>query len=338
MNAYGYAIEEASELGGYTITLPHAVLAPLTRAAPANVYAIPFEGGVCLVNTGHPTHYRALCAALREIGQSPERVVRAVATSWSLDALGNALRFPRADVFIYSPDMITPRRYDQWIESQRRQREQILHWLIGQQPSSDEGATDWSEYLDQAFAPVSSDLPFVPMSDGHHVALGTHRFEVVATPGVDPGHMCLVDRDRGLMMSGDLPIDGLPDSLQSVQDLLASIERAIEIAPDRVYPAHHRPSDHGLSMLRRGGRFISNFLSNVPSILGDTPTLLQFSERDLGYQPRDLARFAATTQVLHTLLEEMARARVIDAHGEGLDERRYGSPAASRLMRIRDQQ
>lgn len=47
------------------------------------------------------------------------------------------------------------------------------------------------------------------VSDGEKIAVGSMRWEVVWTPGHSPGHICLLERGRGLILTGDhvLPHD-----------------------------------------------------------------------------------------------------------------------------------
>jgi len=42
------------------------------------------------------------------------------------------------------------------------------------------------------------------ITEGETVQLGDFFFEIVHTPGHSPGHISLFDRDRGLLLAGDL--------------------------------------------------------------------------------------------------------------------------------------
>jgi glyoxylase-like metal-dependent hydrolase (beta-lactamase superfamily II) len=75
------------------------------------------------------------------------------------------------------------------------------------------------------------------------ISLGNHTLEVIHTPGHSPGSICLWEKDRGLLFSGDTVYDGplyvqLPDSdfdtYQQSLRLLGGLESQIQ----KVYPSH----------------------------------------------------------------------------------------------------
>lgn len=48
-----------------------------------------------------------------------------------------------------------------------------------------------------------------PLSDGEVITVGSMRWEIIWTPGHSPGHICLLERHKGILLSGDhvLPHD-----------------------------------------------------------------------------------------------------------------------------------
>ena len=90
--------------------------------------------------------------------------------------------------------------------------------------SSDAGRVATGRWFQQHGAPdeiVANILEYMPtfpaiplgtvrsLSDGEVITIGSMRWEVVLTPGHSPGHICLLERSRGLLLTGDhvLPHD-----------------------------------------------------------------------------------------------------------------------------------
>ena len=306
----------------WKITLPRPDVRFLPAAMPLNVYL--FTGQTpALVNAGHPSQDRALAAALREVGVSPSRIERIAATSWSIDVMGGALSFPNASLFIASPDMLQPADHDSW-QQERRQAWQAMLERVYEHPHFQAQRGHHGGFFEAAFPPLTTDLPFVPLRAGHQLAMGDDTtLEVIATPGPDEGHLCFFDAKKSRLFSGALTHDGMPERLSSVRDYIASLERAVEVSATTLLPNHGEPRQNASFALQRGARFLNNFLSNASNALKQAPTLFEFVEADMGYLPSDPVRFAATLLTYQAMLDEMVRARLILARGQGL-ERRYG--------------
>jgi glyoxylase-like metal-dependent hydrolase (beta-lactamase superfamily II) len=317
-----YAIEQlAHDL--WLVTLPKPVVPALPGAAPCNVYVATGDHPA-LVNAGHPGAHDALVDALSTLDIAPGDVRRVVATSWHPDALGDPTRWPHADVFALSPDMLAHRRQESWRAGQRDLWVDLLphvqsHPELGERAQG----VDLDAYLHAALPPTRDDLPVTPLRDGHVVAAGDLRLEVVAAAGPDPGHMLLHDPDRGLLFCGDLLGDPLPARVHSVGDHLAALERASELPADLALPNHGRPDDTGARALSWSLRRMTNFLQSASMILSDGPTVFDFAARDLGIDPHDILRYMGSLLTYRALLDELVRARFIDAAGEGY-ARRYG--------------
>lgn len=83
------------------------------------------------------------------------------------------------------------------------------------------------------------------VDEGAHLSYGGYTFECIRTPGHTPGHMCLYDGERGLMLLGDHVLfditpnicrwEGVADSLG---DYLESLRRVMSMNIDVALPAH----------------------------------------------------------------------------------------------------
>ena len=89
-------------------------------------------------------------------------------------------------------------------------------------------------------------MPDHPVRGGEHLKVGDFDFEVIWTPGHSPGHICLYERARRVLMSGDhvLPVITPNVSMHSqsmgnpLADYVDSL-RAVEALPaDVILPAH----------------------------------------------------------------------------------------------------
>ena len=92
-----------------------------------------------------------------------------------------------------------------------------------------------AEYLDQPVAPYTVNQQ---LRDGQILPLGAAEWQVIATPGHTPGHLCLWQPDEQLLIVGDalsdydvgwvnLALDG-PDVAAIA---LASLQRLIDLPP-----------------------------------------------------------------------------------------------------------
>lgn len=92
--------------------------------------------------------------------------------------------------------------------------------------------------------PISTPAPGECFADGDVLTFGTHRLQVIATPGHTPGGVCFYEESEGVLFSGDslfLQSIGrcdLPGGNQAA--LLASLNKRILALPDnvRVLPGH----------------------------------------------------------------------------------------------------
>lgn len=93
---------------------------------------------------------------------------------------------------------------------------------------------------------------FARLSDGDSIELGGHRWDVITGSGHCPEHVCLLDRARGLFISGDQVLPDISSNV-SVQpgepyanplgEWIASLEKLERLVPDDVLvlPAHGEP-------------------------------------------------------------------------------------------------
>ncbi len=302
------------------IELPAPVAIGEGLATPVNIYLID-DPSPALINAGHPAHSDNLLGALRACGVTPAQIERIIATSWQIDVIGGATHFPRADLFVLSPDMKTPRDYEMWVDTRR----QIWRRLAQEIASFDEGfepaAVD--DAVERFFPRMTRNLRFAPLRNGQFIQAGPLHLEVLATAGPGPGHMALYEADEQLLFCGDFAMSGLPDRLTDAQSYLISLERLAELPSKLALPNRGRTFEQGRWTVSRAANFLNNFLSNAPAVLVRAPTVMEFIERDRGVTADEPLKLMRGCLLFRALFDELVRTRTIAAEGQGLT-RRYG--------------
>lgn len=81
------------------------------------------------------------------------------------------------------------------------------------------------------------------LADGDRIDLGNRSLTVLHTPGHSPGHICLYERERGYLFTGDLLYQGKLDAYYPSTDpvhFAQSVERLAGLEPLRqVLPGHY---------------------------------------------------------------------------------------------------
>lgn len=306
------------------ITLDKPDGLPALASEPTNVYLLHGDAPA-LVDAGHPSQFDALCRALRELDMEVSDLERIVYTSWNVEVLGAAANLPNVDHFVFSPDMAEPSDFEAHLAARRAQFRSLAERVVAQEESYDEDDLENVDaFLSAFYPPMPSNLRFIPLRSGHVVAAGSFRFEVMATPGPAPGHVVLYDAQKRTLFGGNFSASGLPEHMEEVQAYLISLERLQKLDVDTLLPTRGRPVEkRGDWTLRRALRFLNNFMNSAPAAMHNAPTVIEFIERDLGHHIDNLAELVLQLERYKAPMDELVRARMIDAEGEGL-ARRYG--------------
>lgn len=70
-----------------------------------------------------------------------------------------------------------------------------------------------------------------PLSDGDVLDVGAYRFECIETPGHTPGHLCLYEGDKGILLCGDHVLFDISPNIidwDEMEDSLGSYMRSLE--------------------------------------------------------------------------------------------------------------
>lgn len=105
----------------------------------------------------------------------------------------------------------------------------------------------------EAFLAVQAPQVTGELADGQVLELGGRALEVIAAPGHTWGSVCLLDRSRGYLFSGDMACDNEVlvyfDHSATVEDVLESDQKLLSYRKDfsQIWPGHHRcPLDAGI--------------------------------------------------------------------------------------------
>lgn len=239
----GQAFELAEGL--WSLRLP----LPWDHPPWVNAYVIALEDGIMLVDcggAGDPSTIPALEGALRRSGHSVGDVRVLVGTHAHSDHIGIAdwvLERSGAQFWLH-PD--TGHFYDatrdpERIRAARTRRARQEGVPEVQLP----GFADVNEETDGIMSARDGDCA---LSDGVRLPSRLGDWEVLATPGHAPSHISLLQRERGLLIAGDIVSNSVSIycdygySADPIGELLDSLHRIGSIGPlTLVMPGHGRP-------------------------------------------------------------------------------------------------
>lgn len=123
---------------------------------------------------------------------------------------------------------------------------------------------------------ASDDLR-IPCSGGEVLPYGGYRLEVLPTPGHTLDHMCLLDRERGILFAGDFIVDAPPGVMQFDADQhllvrhLESLALVRTLDLEAVFMSHHDP----LFGPQAIGQFVGMLQERYDAMLAQTMDLVR---------------------------------------------------------------
>jgi len=94
---------------------------------------------------------------------------------------------------------------------------------------------------------MKKDVKFSFKREGDTIEIGDYLFRCIETPGHSPGHMCLYEADKKLLVAGDHILSDITPSItfwldmeNSLEQYLASLERVYALDIKLVLPGHRR--------------------------------------------------------------------------------------------------
>jgi glyoxylase-like metal-dependent hydrolase (beta-lactamase superfamily II) len=253
---------------------------PWQHITHVNAYAIARADGVMLVDcgtAGDDTCRSALEHALGEAGFSLGDVRLLVGTHVHSDHVGLAewvMAQSGAELWMHPA---TAAFYDAINEpdaiGDARERRALLEGVPAALVAD---YRDVREETEGVLAPVEPDRP---LRDGMLLESALGDWEVVETPGHAPSHVCLVAREAGLAILGDLvstvfaPYFDYGYTSDPVAEFLASVERMEAVGELRLgLPGHGRPIEDVAAALELQHRGVAERLDAVQRAIGEGAT------------------------------------------------------------------
>lgn len=136
---------------------------------------------------------------------------------------------------------------------------------------------------------------FTLVNEGFEIGAGDYHFRCVATPGHTPGHMCLYDRDKKLLLSGDHILGKITPNITAwnfatdvLGQYLQSLEKIAQLEIDSVLPGHRYIITDCQGRIEELRKHHRARLENVMDIIGSaTMNTTQVASRmrwDLSYK------------------------------------------------------
>jgi glyoxylase-like metal-dependent hydrolase (beta-lactamase superfamily II) len=215
-----------------------------------NVYLIQGDSGFLLVDAGWntPESFDALRRQMSEIGADIQDISQIVVTHIHPDHYGQAgtlKRLSGAGLTLHDAEK-------GFIESRYinmdKFSEQIARWLVinGAPPDDLLDFKNATAGLENCIVPTNPDAT---LHGGETIATSRFTFQVLWTPGHSPGHICLYEPEKKILIAGDhiLPtitpnISRQPDSRENaLGDYLNSLESLKQLDVGLVLPGHEYP-------------------------------------------------------------------------------------------------
>jgi glyoxylase-like metal-dependent hydrolase (beta-lactamase superfamily II) len=291
------------------------------------------DDGYALIDSGMdiPSCVEALEGHLAALGVPISAIHTVVATHCHPDHLGQASRLRArsgARVWLHALDapLVDPAQ-----PSGDADLAALVGWLTRHGFPPDQ-AEQGRQAVDTGQGETYLLVPDRLLEGGESFAVGPYRFEVVWTPGHTPGHVCLFEATRGLVLTGDhLFAKAAPNvrlmsysPIDTMGRYVESLERIAALPVERALPAHGDPFEQ---VAARAGQVIRHQLDRrerLRAMLTDRPqTAYELAQIVWGPGARTtwdsfhgrLRRNAALTLAAH--LEQLALDGEVTRHDEG---------------------
>ena len=217
-------------------------------------YAIELADGVLLVDAGYDEdgHEANLEAGLGLFGASLDDVQGVIFTHFHRDHYGMAGRIRARSGAWLALHEVEARLIAAEVGAVETRR-QVERWFedLGVGAESAAGLSELAVRLETQNR--SAARPDRVLADGDVLELGRDRFEIVHTPGHSPGHVCIVERRRGVVFSGDHVLSWTTPNVSifagtqgsPLGDYLRSLERVRPLRGLLDLPGHEDAVDIG---------------------------------------------------------------------------------------------
>ncbi len=206
-----------------------------------NCYLIAASGRFLLIDTGMNRQECELVmsTALRKLDVDLNNTDFFI-THWHADHLGlvSTLATPSSKVYFNKPEAIVRDFQSHWEESATLGRQHGFQ--------EDELSKALSTHPGRRYG-GKRQVDFSILRDDDEIRIGDYSFICIETPGHSPGHICLYEPDKKILVSGDhILVDITPNiALWSkegnpLEEYLASLDKVYDLDVELVLPGHRQ--------------------------------------------------------------------------------------------------
>lgn len=177
--------------------------------ADSNIYVI----GDTVIDTGTGFNFTRLYSTIKMLKMGMGDVKKVINTHAHFDHIGGNGYFLNADIAVHEADAEVVEKGDQ--------------------------EKSWADYFDGKLSPKPVKFR---LKEGDKIEAGELELEVIHTPGHTPGSICLYDRNKKILFSGDTIFSdgvGRTDTPGgNEEDLVKSIEKIMGLQINTLLPGH----------------------------------------------------------------------------------------------------
>ena len=222
---------------------------PIPALKHLNAYLIRGKDQIVLIDTGMASDkaFKELSRQLAQIGVKPENLTEILVTHFHIDHVGLVPRLRK----LSGARLVVSAKTAEAVQLVRQTHES--YWEDLTNTYKEVGApTELVEQMLKAtpgylYQAIYEELarPSRTLEDGEKISIGEYGFKTVWTPGHSPGHICLYEPKRRLLMAGDhlLPtitphVTQWGEESNALNDYLDSLEKIKKLNVGVVLPAH----------------------------------------------------------------------------------------------------
>ncbi len=310
-------------------------LSPIPLSMPGMLgtvacYLLRGPDGAVLIDTGmnDASVVTLLTRCLKEYGLVPSSLQAVICTHYHCDHAGLGAFFQSQGVPVIMSEVDARALTAYFSHPDRDFERALLYGAHGVPDHFRQAVGDTFAYL------RSQHAPFVPdrtVKDGQSLCFAGRTLEVIATPGHTPGHICLLDKETGVLFAGDHILEDatvyVSLSLEDVCDdvlgaYLASLARIAALGPRQGFAGHGPLIADTSRRADQVARYHGARVKRVADCLSDRPMgCLDVSRSLFGDKRSPLARWLAAAHTLSCLEHLVARGEARMEVEDG--QRRY---------------
>jgi len=220
---------------------------PIPSLRYLNSYLVKAKDQCLLIDTGmcSDAAFNELRRQLAEIGIQPQNLTEILVTHFHIDHVGLISRLrklSKAKLLVSAKESQATRlvtsesHWERWVHLYEEAGipPEVLEQMFMSTPSH-----LYSEIYEELCKPSRS------LKNGDEISIGEYSFRAIWTPGHSPGHICLYEPERRLLMAGDhILLTITPHVTQWIEEgnplaeYLTSLEKVGKLDVDIVLPGH----------------------------------------------------------------------------------------------------